>query len=124
MRLFGRRRRAGPDTATNYRAFSIPVMIRDPRATVMASVIDGAAGRPLEGRGANPNGARRVGAWGVGSNTNWDGYLSGWLHVQPGNNAPRPYQPKLPAGQGPVADYNTALELLRRAGAVSGALKP
>jgi hypothetical protein len=120
-RLAGwRARRRAAVTADNFRAFSIPVMIHDPRARAMVAVIDGAAARPLAGR----NGAVRIGAPGVGTNTSWDGYLSGWLRVPVGNNTPRPYQPKLPAGQGPVADYNTALELLRRAGAVSGALRP
>jgi hypothetical protein len=119
-----RARRRAAVTGCNFRAFSIPVAIHDPRAMAMAAVIDGAAVRPMAGRGHCPNGYTRLGiAHGVGSNTSWDGYLSGWVHVPAGNNAPRPYDPRLPASAGPVADYNTALELLRRAGSISGATR-
>lgn len=125
MRLPSLRRRRPTFTGDNFRAFSLPIMIRDPLADAMVAVVDGAAVRPLGARRGS-GGTIIIGEQSaVSSNNSYKGYLSGWINVgAEANNQPRPYLSRLPAGQGPVAKYNTSLELLRRAGAMSGALRP
>lgn len=119
--LRGRRRAAV--TPSNFRAFSLPIMVSDPRTAAMVAVVDGADVSPLQGR-RGQGGAIRIGQGNAANHTAYAGYLSGQLRVYPSSStAPRPYQPKLPAGQGPVSEYNSALETLRRMGAITGALR-
>jgi hypothetical protein len=110
-------------TPDNFRAFSLPIMIRDPRTTVMVATVDGADVSPLQAK-RGQGGAIRIGMGNGANHTAYAGYLSGWLRVDAtvqGGGPARPYAPKLPASSGPVASYNGALELLRRTGAIAGA---
>lgn len=119
--ILGRRQKAV--TPDNFRAFSLPIMIHDPRTAIMVATVDGASVSPLQGR-RGQGGAIRIGMGNAKNHTAYAGYLSGWLRVDStvqGGGAPRPYGPKLPASAGPVASFNGALELLRRAGAIQGA---
>lgn len=120
-KLRGRRR--SMVTPDNFRAFSLPIMIRDPRATDMVAIVDGADVSPLQAR-RGQGGAIRIGMGNAKNHTAYAGYLSGALRTFPqASTAAQPYQPKLPAGQGPVSEYNSALETLRRMGAITGALR-
>ena len=99
-------------------------MIRDPRASLMVATVDGADVAALQARPGR-GGAIIIGQGNASNNTAYAGYLSGWINAQgtQGGGAPLPGRPQLPAGQGPVSTYNSALETLRRAGAATGGLR-